>query len=183
LLLLEPEPARKYLIPILELLRPDWRLGDKAVEIEEELLQSASTGQLPDRHRWDALVRQLGDDRFARREAADRELRAAGPAVMPYLERLDFAKLEPEQQARVKRILSELAQDVDDDTVPQVAIGLSMEPIVWLGLLSRSDEGTRRQAAVELSILLGGPVDFDPAAAPAVRQVQITRLRARIVGH
>lgn len=180
LLLLEPDVCRKHLVPMLELLRPDWRLANKAVEIEEELLLSASSGQLPDRRRWDELVRQLGDERFARRQAADRELRAAGPAVMAYLGRLDFAKLQPEQQARVRRILAELSQDVDDDTVSQVAVGLAIEPAVWVGLLSRPAEGVRRQAAAELSILLGGPIDFDPMADLAVRQAQIERIRARI---
>lgn len=181
LLIVEPEVSRAHVVPVLELLRPDWRLADKATEIEEELLQSASSGQLPDRRRWETLVKQLGDDRFARREAADRELRAAGPAVIPFLERLDFVHLDAEQQARVRRILSELSQDIDDDTVPQVAVGLASEAPVWLGLMSRPEECTRRLAANQLALLLGGPVEFDPAAAVAVRQAQIERLRARIV--
>jgi hypothetical protein len=181
LLLIEPEVCRQHLAPMLDLLRPDWQLADRAAQIEDELLQSAATGQLPDRQRWDALVRQLADDRFARREAADRELRAAGPAVMPYLERLDFAHLDAEQQSRVRRILAELTEDIDDDTVSQVAVGLATEPAVWLGMLARPQERTRRLAADQLARLLGAPVDFDPAAAPAVRQSQIARLRARIL--
>lgn len=181
LLITEPEACREHLIPMLEALRPEWRLADKLAQIEDELLQSASRGQLPDRRRWEELVRQLGDDRFALREAADRELRAAGPAVMPYLERLDFGRLEAEQQSRVRRIISDLTQDIDDDTVPQIAVALATEPAVWLGLLSRPEERTRRIAATQLALLLGGPVDFDPAAPLATRQKQIDRLRAHIV--
>jgi hypothetical protein len=180
LLVVEPEVSRQHLTPLLELLRPEWRLADKASEVEEELLQSAASGKLPDRQRWEALVKQLADDRFARREAADRELRAAGPAVIPFLERLDFAHLEAEQQARVRRILSELSQDIDDDTVPQIAVGLAAEAPVWLGLMSRPEECTRRLAANQLALLLGGPVDFNPAAGAAVRQTQIERLRTRV---
>ncbi len=181
LLLAEPEVCRQYLAPMLDLLHPEWRLAERTVQIEDELLQAAASGQLSDRHRWDDLVRQLADDRFSRREAADRELRAAGPAVMPYLQRLDFTRLEAEQQARVRRILAELTEDIDDDTVSQVAVGLATEPTVWLGMLSRPEERIRRLAAQQLARLLGETLDFDPAAAPAVRQVQLERLRARLV--
>jgi hypothetical protein len=181
LLLAEPEVCRQQLAPMLDLLRPDWRLAERAAQIEDELVQSAASGQFSDRRRWDELVRQLADDRFSRREAADRELRAAGPAVMPYLQRLDFTRLEAEQQARVRRILAELIQDIDDDTVTQVAVGLATEPAVWLAMLSRPEERTRRLAAAQLARLLGETLDFDPVAAPAVRQAQIERLRARVL--
>jgi hypothetical protein len=181
LLVIEPEVCRQHLVPLLELLRPDWRLAERSAQIEEEILHSAASEQLPDRHRWEELVKQLADDRFARREAADRELRAAGPAVMPYLERLDYARLEPEQQARVRRLLGELIQDIDDDTVSQAAVGLAVEPAVWVAMLGRSEEGTRRLAARQLARLLGGAIDFDPAAAAPLRQTQIERLRARIL--
>jgi hypothetical protein len=180
LLLTQPELCRQQLVPLLEMFRPEWRLTEQAQEAEEELFHMAGCGQMPDRQRWAALVEQLSDDHFARREAADRELRAAGPALLPFLQRLDFDQLEAEQQSRLRRIVSMLAHAVEDDTAEQIASWMIADPDIWLALLSRPEEPTRRLAAAQLEKLLGQPLPFDPAAAAPQREKQIDQLRAGI---
>jgi hypothetical protein len=51
------------------------------------------------------LIRQLGDDRYAARQRATRELLAMGPSIKPQLEEARKQNLDPEQQYRLKRIL------------------------------------------------------------------------------
>ena len=170
--LAEPEVCRQHLLPLLEALRPDWRLKERVAQIEEELLKAAAAGQLPDRQGWTALVAQLSDDRFSKREAADRELRALGPIVVPFLERLDLARLEPEQQLRVRRILTGMRRDMEEDPPQQVAAWLTADAGVWLAMLDRPQESTRRAAKTQLARLLGTIVQFDPAAPPEVRRRQ-----------
>ena len=82
LLLAVPDLCREHLLPMLATLSPHWDLEEVCKEIERGLLQGESSSALADRSRWTALLDQLADDSFARREAADRELRAAGPAAL-----------------------------------------------------------------------------------------------------
>jgi len=53
------------------------------------------------------------------------------------------------------------------------------DPEVWLALLARPEEPTRRLAAAHLAKLLGQPISFDPAADAARRKRQIEQLRAQ----
>jgi hypothetical protein len=182
LLVEHPDACKKQLVPLLEIFRPEWQLSQRAREAEEELFRMAGCGQIPDRQRWAALVAQLSDDRFARREAADRDLRAAGPALLPYLQSLDFHQLDAEQQARLRRIMGVLTHALEDDTAQQIASWMIADPEVWLALLARPDEPTRRLAAAQLTKLLGQPVTFDPAADASRRKRQIDQLRARPLG-
>ena len=183
LLIAQPDECRRHLVPLLELMRPDWKLAHTAAAMETALLRSASVGQLPDRQRWDRLVAQLADQRFAKRQAADRQLRAAGPIVLDYLRRLDFGRLEAEQQFRVRRIIASLSRQAGDDTPEQFTPRLVADPEIWLALLSRREESARRLAARQLEAILGRPIGFDPTAGPAVQKGQIEKLRARIRGN
>jgi hypothetical protein len=180
LLIEQPELGKKQLVPLLEIFRPEWQLIQRAREAEEELLHMAACGQIPDRRRWAALVAQLSDDRFARREAADRDLRAAGPALLPFLQSLDFHNLDAEQQSRVRRIMGALTNTVEDDTAPQIAAWMIADPEIWLAMLTRPDEPTRRLAAAHLSKLLGHPIPFDPAADAPQRKKLVEQLRSQI---
>ncbi len=58
----------------------------------------------------------------------------------------------------------------------------SSAAVIWLALLSRPGESTRRLALQQLNSLLGSKVPFDPAADEATREKQIERFRERIVG-
>ncbi len=182
LLLAHPQECRQHLVPLLDLLRPDWKLAETAAAMEAELLRAASTGQLPDRGRWAALVDQLADERFSEREAADRELRAAGRVVVGYLRGLDFGRLDAEQQFRVRRIIQWLSEQAGEDTAESFTPQVIGNPEIWLILLSRKEESTRRLAARQLGTILGEPIGFDPGAEPGAREAQLEALRARIRG-
>jgi hypothetical protein len=182
LLIAERDLCQQSLFPLLMRIRKEWGLDEKLDTIEEELLRLASGSGSVDRQRWTALVRQLADDRFGRREAAERELRAAGAAARGFLDQLDFNRLEAEQQARIRRILLDAPVEPSDDSPALVASALLDVPSVWLGLLSRAQPATRRQAAAQLSKLLAAPIQFDAEAEPAVRQRQIDAIRANVAG-
>jgi hypothetical protein len=125
-------------------------------------------------------VAELGDERFARREAADRALRAADPAVLLYLEQLDPGRLDAEQQFRLRRISDTLAAKVGGDTPEQIASWLGGDPAVWLALLSRPDVATRRLAAKQLAAILEAPIPVDPETDPTSQQSKLEELRAKI---
>lgn len=180
LLVTEPNVCRTHLVPLLEVLDPQWDLSHTAEEVEAALARAAAEGDLPDPRRWAALVEQLGDERFARREAADRELRALGRVVYTYLQQLDTSRLDAEQHYRVRRILMGMAARMENDAPPEIATWLAGDPAIWLALLSRGDESTRRLAVERLESLLGRPIPFDPAADAETRQKQIEQLRARV---
>jgi hypothetical protein len=177
LILGHPEESRP-LVAVLEQLHP-WQLSKTTSTIEAELLKTAG-GSRPDRAQWAALVQQLADDQFTRREAADRQLRTAGPAVLGYLQQLDFDQLDAEQQSRIRRMMKSLSQQTSDDRPEQVAIWLSEDPTIWLALLSRPDASVRQAAAKQLVALLGHSIPVDPAADPATQKSQREELRARI---
>jgi hypothetical protein len=177
-----PAETKQYLVPLLALLHPNWRLSESAADVEVELLRKVGGNETLDRRHWAALVEQLGDDSFARRQAADRAIRAADPAVLNYLQQLDFSRLDAEQQFRVRRIIEALSERLGDDTPEQAASWLAGDPSVWLILLNRSEAATRRQAARQLTAMLGGPIPVDPEADPATQKTQLEQLRLRIEG-
>lgn len=179
-MIVRPQECKEHLLPILEQLKPDWKLTETADKVEERLIQGMVRDVAAERARWTELVAQLGDDQFSRREAADRALRAASPSVLGYLRQLDLAAMDAEQQFRLHRIIDGLASQVNDDSPEQVAAMLTGDASVWLALLSRPDASTRQAAAQQLSALLGSPIPVDPAADPATQERQREQLRAKI---
>ena len=175
-----PEVCRQHLYPLLQLINSRWDPGKLAADLEENLIELARSQDAPDRRRWEALVAQLGDERYTRREAADRQLRASGRVVMHYLRQLDPTHLDAEQKFRVRRIIAALDDSEGIDTPDRVTSWLAGDPSIWLGLLSRDNESTRRLAYQQLSSLLDKAPLFDPAADAKTRQSQIQQIRSRI---
>jgi hypothetical protein len=182
LLVAQPKSCREHLLPLLELLRPGWKLADTASAVEERLLRDAGGKDGSSRSRWTAMVAQLADDSFAKREAADRALRNGDGGALAYLRQLDFGRLDAEQQFRVRRIIEALTAQNTSDTIDQVAASLAADPTVWLALLARPQLKTRQIAARELTALLGESIPVDPAADPKTQKDQRERLRVRIEG-
>lgn len=180
LLIIEREVCRQHLVPLLAKVNDTWDLLAMRDQVEEELIDRLARQTLPNRDHWTALVGELGHERFTRREAADRELRASGPLVASHLQSLDTQQLDAEQRFRIRRILHSFSSDQGTDTPGQIALWLATDPRIWLALLQRDEEPTRRLAAEQLKLLLDPPVVFDPAADPAVRREQIEQLRARM---
>jgi hypothetical protein len=161
LLLSEPELCGQYLLPLLEMFRPEWHLGETARSVETQMLRTAGEFRPENIKGWDALVAGLASDRFADRQRAERDLR-------------DY-----EQWSRIQHIIE--AADTDDEDRPEsVASRLMGDRHVWLVLLDRPDESTRRTAAGALSYLFCEPIQFDPAAPDSIRQRQLEALRKRV---
>lgn len=180
LLIERPKECEEHLYPLLEMLRPDWKLAETVEKIKSHLLLGAGDEVIKRRTRWAALVKQLGDDQFAKREAADRTLRTDGAAVIGYLRRLDFNRLDAEQQFRIRRIIESFNEADKDDSPEDVADRLVGDPGVWLALLGNADQNSRKTAAKQLTILLGEKIDVDPTAEPDTQTQQRERLRAKI---
>jgi hypothetical protein len=176
----EPGVAREHLAPLLKILLREWDFVKAAGEIESILVRTAESGAPPDQKLWSDWVRQLGDASFAKREAADRRLRESGRIAVTYLRQLDPARLDAEQRYRVRRILQTMAHTSNEESSPQVAMWLSGDPAIWLALLSREEEPTRRAALKRLEAISDGPLAFDPAADRKTRQRQIEAVRDRV---
>ena len=183
LYLMAPEVVREQLIPLLEQLHPSWQLAARAAEIETALFRTERlhVRQPADRRRWAELVRQLASERFAERETAERELRAAGQVIVPYLQSLPSDQLDAEQTTRIRAIVGSLSVEYED-RVDRVVAWLAGDETVWLSLLDRDESRTAPHRRRQLAALLGQEIDFDPEAAADVRREQIERLRRRVLG-
>jgi hypothetical protein len=177
LLIIEPEAASKHLLPLLEILRPDWPLRQQAAEVEELLIALAESYQPPNSQRLDQLIAQLGDDQFGRRQEAERNLRESGPAILPYLKGLASEQLDAEQRFRIRRIIRGFVAAAVEDEPAQVARRLQNDRAIWLALLSRPQRDKREAAARHLRKLLGREINFDPALEPDQSAPQAAALR------
>lgn len=179
LLLAQPELCRQHLLPLLEMLRSDWRLVETAQAIESQMVRIAAAYQPDNLQRWSKLVANLASDRFMVRQAAERELRAEGTTVVPYLQSLNHHQLDLEQWSRITGIVDAQSNGAED-TPEQEACRLMDDRPLWVILLSRPQESTRRMAARQLEFLLGHSIEFDPGAPESVRKNQLEALRKRI---
>lgn len=182
LLIAEREICRQNLVPLLKFLNSDWDLVKTAELVESILLSEATARDLPDRRLWDTLVERLGDENFSTREAADRQLREAGRAVITYLQQIDPSRLDVEQRYRIRRIILAASAADDFQSADQVVAWLSGDPAIWLIFMARNEESTRRLAAARLEALLGKPISFHPAADTATRKREIDALRKQVAG-
>ncbi|MFZ1934091.1 MAG: hypothetical protein WCB27_00230 [Thermoguttaceae bacterium] len=180
LAIVQPKECRENLFPLLDLLRPDWKIATMVGRAETSLLADAREDATADRAHWATLVAQLGDEQFSKREAADRALRAGAASALNYLRQLDFNRLDAEQQFRVTRIIRKLAGRSEDDSADAAATSLLRNAEVWLALLGRPEKATRETAARQLAALLDKPIDIDPAAEPSTQEAKRERLRTAI---
>ena len=189
LLVAEPEICRQQLIPLVELLKPDWNLGQTALAAEQSLFDSVRFMESGNLESWQALVEQLGDPKFSRRQAADRELRAQGRGAALFLMSIDWRLLDAEQQSRIRAMFDDLPGAGSKapvggghaDAPDRIALWLVRDPRVWLKLLQRDDEDQRRLAVAQLQRLSSARIAFDPAAAPDVREAQLHSLREELL--
>jgi hypothetical protein len=175
----EPELVRKRLVPVLEILHPSWQLASLGAALEESLFEHAQNPQPLDADRWNRLVGDLASPKFSDRTTAERELRAAGQVILPFLQNVNRDRLDAEQASRIRAIVDSLAVSYED-SIDRIASWLAGDEQIWLSLMSRPEVARRRLAAKQLSMLVGAPVDFDPSADEARREAQIERLRQRL---
>jgi hypothetical protein len=177
LMLIEPEACQTHLVPLLQLIRPDWRLKQQADTIEEFLCRTVESQPAANRAVWRQAVTDLASPRFAERERAEQKLLEGGQNVLPLLQVLPRAKLDAEQMYRVRRIVRQVTGAGDEDTPGRVAFWLAEDPRVWHALASRDDVAKRRVAASRLVQILPPPVEFDPEGTAEQRAEQLTRIR------
>lgn len=180
LAIIQKDECDEHLFPLLDLLRPDWKLTGMVARVEKTLIDRANENTATTDTRWEVLVKQLGDDRFSKREAADRAFRAGGAAALTYLRQLDFNQLDAEQQFRIRRILRAAAGRSDDDTPEEIATLLVNDPSIWLAILARPDLATRQTAAKQLAKLLDRTIDVDPNADPKSQKDKRDKLRVLV---
>lgn len=166
------------MVPLIEFLHPSWQLVAQATSLEETLFRRARLGDRADRRQWAAWVDDLASPQFARRNAAERQLREQGPVVLPFLEHLDPSRLDAEQAYRLRALVDALSVD-SQDSGERVAVWLVEDELVWLALLDREDASKRRTALKQLETLTGHPIAFDVDAVPEVRRAQLEALWAQ----
>ena len=178
LLLTERDLCRQHLLPMMDRVRPSWRIEEQLAKIEQSLTSRAGADVLESRRQWEKWVDQLASDSFAERQQADHALRAAGQSVLSLLRQLDMSQLDAEQRRRVRAILEDVA-DSNADSPERVAGWLLENKAVWLAILDRGEPEQRLTAAEHLGALVGKPV-FDPQAPPDQVQAQLAALRAKL---
>jgi hypothetical protein len=180
LMLAHPAKCQESLVPVLELLRPNWNIEQDRRDILANLMQISPEQYTVSRMEIAELVEQLKDPRFRVRQLADRELRAQGQCALIYLDTLEPDDLETEQRERVQRIRAEIASRTVD-TPACVAARLSHDKSIWLMLLSGDSAETRIVAKRQLAHLCQRDIPFDPNADPHQRAEQIARLRGALL--
>jgi hypothetical protein len=178
LALQQPEFCETQLFPVLESLRPHWRLQEQADNIQQALLTRAGDDLRAERAQWSKWVQQLDSDDFQLRQLADQRLRRAGQPVVAWLQRLDRRSLSEEQASRIRDICQTLA-DLSCDSPPRVAAWLVDDRAAWLALLRNENADVRLQAANHLTMLFGKPLAFDPHGPASDRQQQLAQLQVR----
>lgn len=116
------EVCERELLPLLQLLRPDWPLDREVGELARLQTQLSSAQDSRQQEIWQVLVNNLAHQRQAVREQAYRELSAARPAVLVFLRRLSLNDLDAEQRYHVRQLLEVTA--VAEDTPLSAAIKL-----------------------------------------------------------
>ncbi|MBN2295436.1 MAG: hypothetical protein JXM70_23595 [Pirellulales bacterium] len=170
--------CRSYLLPVLYKLRPGWNLLATADQVEEQLLRLAEENPSPQYARWQKLIEQLGHSSYSRREAADRELRAAGRRVLSFLGKLDKDKLDTEQRFRISRIIRSF--DLIEQSPSEIAEEMRDDPLIWLAVATDDRETARHAARSALQRLLKRPIDFDPTASAEIRETQLEKIEQSI---
>ena len=179
LLVTQRETCSRHLLPLLDALRPNWRLEEQLDQLEAALIARAGADVVGQRRQWQAWVDDLASADFSRRQAADQSLRQLGQPVLAYLRGLDRTQLDGEQRRRIRSILSDLP-DGNADSPARSAEWLAGDKRVWLALLARGELDQRIAAAEHLSQLCRRPLLFDPGAAAAVRSAQLAELTAKL---
>jgi len=180
LFLAEPELCRQQIVPLMDLIRPDWKVAAMANDIEDQLIRASKAPVVTDQGAWERWVAELAASRYSQRQTADRRLRESGPKVLSFLQRIDRSRLDTEQSRRVRDIIRSIAGSEEEDTPERVPLWLADDPRAWYALLARDDAVKRKMAAEQLARLLKGPIDFDPNAPAATRLAKRAALAKRI---
>jgi hypothetical protein len=174
------ELCEAELVPVLELLRPDWHIADLTERLETGLFQAALSQPLVSRRYLSELVAQLDSTQFQKRQTADSQLRSFGPCALPFLESLPRQNLSGEQRIRIDRIRRSIA-GVATDTPERTAEWLGDDEQVWFALLKHNDPQRRHLATIRLNAMRSQSLEFDPYGDEKYRQEQLAELKSQII--
>ena len=149
LMLEEPEVCERELLPVLEWLQPQWRLKEFMNRTEDELVLTAKGSDFKTAKTARQLITRLDSADYRVRQAALRDLRALGVALLPYLHQLDPADLSREQRQRLQRLESNLRAGARD-TPERIANWLVEDERTWLTLLEHREPAVREIAVSHL---------------------------------
>jgi len=166
--------ARDHLIPVLQLLRPQWGLEDQLASINQLLMKRNQTSLSQSLvQRW---VDGLASRDFGARRNADRALRAYGQEIVPLLRQLDVSRLNAEQRRRIQQIARSCNTDREDN-VERVVSRLLGDLWVWCYFLNADEEHIRKNAHRRLCAILNQEITFNAQADLPGRMSQITRIQ------
>jgi hypothetical protein len=168
-----------HLVPVLELMRPDWQLMDRVHQIENALSRVARIGYCPNRDRILELVEQLAAESFYQRQSALAELLDQGHSCLAILDSRDPRELTAEQRVRVRYVQDALRVNTPD-TPERVAAWLSGDKSIWLTLLLDENMETRRLAQQQLVRICGRPISVDLDADPDDYSERVSQLKYQL---
>ncbi len=172
-----PEVFSNHLAPLLEIVQPSWRFDELTQQATDALIRESQISSFTSRQTARQLVAQLDHPDFTKRQAADRQLRSMGVAVLPFLSQVDRTDLSREQRSRLDRIVRTPGASTTDSP-ERIARWLVEDERVWLSLLDHEEYPLRRFAAEHLAKRLAHPLPFDPAAEPLLRAQQVAQWKA-----
>lgn len=180
LLIADPDLVRTEIEPLLRLLRPGWPLVSEGQAIEAALYKQVDAERSYDRQAWAALIEKLRSPHYVERLEADRQLRELGQVVVPYLQHLSPQQLDAEQAYRIRMIVRSHGTEHAEDSPDSAAAWLAADPEIWFALAGRTVGPQRVKAATQLGLLLGEPVELDPAARDETLRAQLAKIRGQI---
>ena len=169
LYLAEPAACEEDLFPLLETLRPDWRLAVTGRAVLDDLLARPATPLAPaglppaTAERVEELLAGIDAPTAVARRRAGRELAdllAAGTVTIESL--TARAGLSGQQRATLAGLRSVVRQTAPDRPM-SVAARLAADPIVWLTLLSHPQAHVRQRVAARLETV--APANPDAPSA------------------
>ena len=171
-----PAELTQNVRPMLEAFGPQPHLFAVNDDLGAVVFPEAYRADSTTRQRIAALVKQLGDESFARRKQAGDELEKLGTQAATELALVDRAKLDPEQLARVDAILTR--------TRPAFAVQttkLRSDVGFLLDCMMSQTPALRKVALEQLQKTTGRTVTFDDAAAEEQRIHQVYTLRGQLL--
>ena len=183
LILFAPEEMQKTLDAVLNICADKITVASLQAKFLVSLVRVAELNEKLPAEDWCLeQIAKLGDDQFAVRQAADRELRKVGPLLQAVLDKVDQQSLDPEQRMRLHRMLGDMKSLRGDEALDYTVRSWRTDPRVWFVLLTSPDITPRIEelAINQIKQHLGEVVVWEFQADEAVRRQNLETLRRQV---